>query len=112
MSKPPILCSCGRIKAHGTRCQCQIASTRARNKSHDANRPNARQRGYNRKWEAARKEWLAYHPTCNMRGGNANTVDHKTPHRGDQKLFWDWRNWQSLCAPCHNRHKQRQERQQ
>ncbi|MGI6721758.1 MAG: HNH endonuclease [Anaerovoracaceae bacterium] len=24
------------------------------------------------------------------------------PHRGDQKLFWDRSNWQSLCKSCHD----------
>lgn len=37
----------------------------------------------------------------------ASVVDHILPHRGDQALFWDKDNWQSLCAECHNRHKQR-----
>ena len=34
----------GKVLA-GTRCACQIASTRARNARHDANRPTAAQRG-------------------------------------------------------------------
>jgi 5-methylcytosine-specific restriction protein A len=32
----------------------------------------------------------------------ATEVDHKVPHRGDQDLFWDTSNWQSLCKPCHS----------
>lgn len=39
----------------------------------------------------------------------ANTVDHKIPHRGDEKLFWRRSNWQSLRAPCHSGEKQREE---
>ncbi|MDB5659564.1 MAG: nuclease / probable phage holin-like protein [Cypionkella sp.] len=111
MSRPPHLCNCGRTVAHGTRCQCQIAATRARNARHDAKRPTARQRGYSRKWEQARTEWLFHHPCCAMCGkAGATVVDHIIPHRGDEKLFWDWRNWQSLCARCHNSAKQRLER--
>lgn len=110
MSRPPHICTCGRTIAHSARCQCEIASTRARNRRHDARRPTARQRGYSTDWEKARLEWLAYHPSCNMCGAPATLVDHVKPHRGGKKLFWDWRNWQSLCAPCHNRHKQKQER--
>nr|WP_313010818.1 HNH endonuclease [Brucella intermedia] len=46
-------------------------------------------------------------PGC---GKPASVVDHIQPHRGNKELFW-WRgNWQSLCQPCHDRHKQRQER--
>lgn len=40
----------------------------------------------------------------------ADTVDHIKPHKGDETLFWDPDNLQSLCASCHNRHKQREER--
>lgn len=38
-------------------------------------------------------------------------ADHKRPHRGDPELFWDRGNLQCLCKPCHDREKQRQERQ-
>lgn len=37
-------------------------------------------------------------------------ADHVTPHRGDAALFWDRRNLQCLCKPCHDRDKQREER--
>jgi len=40
----------------------------------------------------------------------ATIVDHIIPHRGDDKLFWDQDNWQGLCATCHSRHKQIQEK--
>ncbi len=39
----------------------------------------------------------------------ATVVDHITPHRGDQALFWDYDNWQSLCKQCHDADKQREE---
>ena len=112
MSKPPHLCTCGKIVAHGTRCACKVAATRARNKRHDAKRPTASQRGYDSKWRKARKEWLHHNPTCVMCGTKADTVDHITSHKGDMKLFWDKTNWQSLCAHHHNTHKQRLERSQ
>ena len=35
------------------------------------------------------------------------TVDHRRPHRGDERLFWARDNLQSLCkSPCHDKHKQ------
>jgi 5-methylcytosine-specific restriction endonuclease McrA len=40
----------------------------------------------------------------------STVVDHKVPHKGDYKLFWDPKNHQALCATCHNSHKQRLER--
>lgn len=40
----------------------------------------------------------------------ATVVDHIKPHRGDQVLFWDESNWQSLCQPHHDSTKQREEK--
>lgn len=110
MRRPPKLCACGAIVPHGTTCACQVAAKRERDHRHDAHRPTSRERGYNRRWEKARKEWLHFHPTCVQCGNEAHVVDHKIPHRGDGRLFWDGRNWQSLCKPSHDRHKQREER--
>ncbi len=39
----------------------------------------------------------------------ATVVDHIKPHRGDQGLFWNKGNWQSLCTPHHSSTKQRDE---
>lgn len=36
-------------------------------------------------------------------------ADHVTPHRGQEAMFWDAGNLQSLCKPCHDRIKQREE---
>ncbi len=38
-----------------------------------------------------------------------NVVDHVVPHRGDEALFWDRSNWQTLCQKHHSRDKQREE---
>ena len=51
--------------------------------------------------------FLAAHPLCALcqRDGRvmpAAVVDHITPHRGDQTLFWDESNWQPLCKRCHD----------
>ena len=111
MTRPPHLCTCGKIVPHGALCACQVASRRARNARHDARRPSARQRGYDRQWEQARLDFLAQHPCCAMCGQPATVVDHVTPHRGDKTLFWDRSNWQALCTHHHNSAKQRQERE-
>ncbi|MCE8523361.1 HNH endonuclease [Ruegeria pomeroyi] len=112
MSKPPHICTCGQIVPHGERCACQIARTRARNKRHDANRPSAAKRGYNRAWRAARDAFLMVHDRCAWPGcgAPATVVDHIKPHRGDMALFWERANWQPLCARCHDSSKQRLER--
>jgi 5-methylcytosine-specific restriction enzyme A len=70
-----------------------------------------RDRGYTRAWEKARAVFLRKHPFCEdhrKRGEliRGNVVDHRVPHRGDMRLFWDEDNWQTLCANCHNSHKQ------
>ncbi|MCY1310866.1 hypothetical protein D9M68_764060 [compost metagenome] len=65
------------------------------------------QRGYGYKWQMARERFLAKHPLCRKcseqgRVVVATDVDHVIPHRGDQALFWDERNWQPLCHSCHS----------
>jgi 5-methylcytosine-specific restriction endonuclease McrA len=36
-------------------------------------------------------------------------ADHKTPHRGDERLFWDEANLQCICKTCHDSVKQIEE---
>lgn len=72
------------------------------------------QRGYGYKWQKYRLSFLRSNPLCSycMRDGRvteATVVDHIEPHKGDQKLFWDTENHQSLCMPCHSSVKQREE---
>lgn len=69
------------------------------------------QRGYGSKWQKARATYLREHPLCAMcqREGmvvEASVVDHVTPHKGDEKLFWSRSNWQSLCKKHHDSDKQ------
>ena len=60
-------------------------------------------RGYNAKWNKARKIFLASHPLCAVCGAPATDVDHIIPHKGNKNLFWDQSNWQALCHSCHSR---------
>lgn len=76
----------------------------------DRQRPTARERGYDSKWDRERATYLAAHPLCVMCAAPSRVVDHKTPHRGDKKLFWSRSNWQALCTPCHSGRKQSMER--
>ncbi|MET4634984.1 HNH endonuclease [Kaistia defluvii] len=74
-------------------------------------RPSARERGYTHRWDKARATYLMHHPLCVMciKQGlvtAAKVVDHIIPHKGNQTLFWDTTNWQSLCQPHHDRDKQ------
>ena len=75
---------------------------------HRGDRASSSKRGYNRQWQKARARYLKAHPLCVqcLKEGHAVTatvVDHIRPHRGDPVLFWDEKNWQSLCKPCHDK---------
>lgn len=79
----------------------------------DKNRPDATQRGYDRRWKKKRAAWLAAHPlcvACESKGRivGATDVDHVIPHRGDMRLFWSGE-LQSLCSTCHSRKTRRGE---
>ena len=71
---------------------------------------SASKRGYGSRWQKASRLFLQEHPFCAEcvkdsppRYVKATVVDHIVPHRGDQHLFWDKRNWQPLCKKCHDR---------
>lgn len=80
-----------------------------------AGKTSSAQRGYGYKWQQARARFLVEHPFCVMCRAEgkkrlAQVVDHRVPHRGDEALFWNEANWQSLCASHHSGAKQREER--
>jgi 5-methylcytosine-specific restriction protein A len=66
----------------------------------------------NRRWRRLRLQQLASEPHCRMcrvqdgQATIATVADHIEPHRGDDLLFWDPANLQSLCARHHNSDKQ------
>jgi 5-methylcytosine-specific restriction protein A len=67
-----------------------------------------------RRWVNGRRHHLAEHPLCKyceLQGFvvEARVVDHIKPHKGDEQLFFDPSNWQSLCKDCHDRVKQNEE---
>lgn len=69
----------------------------------------------NSRWRKLRLLHLASEPLCRMcaeegRTTAANVVDHVKAHKGNETLFWDQGNWQSLCKACHDRHKQSEDR--
>ena len=109
-SKPPRICRCGKVVPSGARCACNAAGDRERKARFDRTRPTSSQRGYTGAWDKAKKAFLQRHRRCVVCGAQATVVDHRIPHRGDQTLFWDRNNWQSLCQHHHNSAKQREER--
>ena len=72
----------------------------------EEHRLTAAERGYDNRWNKARKLFLNEHPICVMcekegRPSPATIVDHIQPHKGNYELFWDQTNWQSLCDYHH-----------
>lgn len=60
------------------------------------------------RWSRLRQRVLADQPVCCLcleqgRVTPATDVDHRTPHRGNLRLFWDHANLQGLCHACHSR---------
>lgn len=74
----------------------------------DQRRGSSTARGYGYRWQKAREVHLAAHPLCvhceeEGKTTAATDVDHIKPHKGDMDLFWDERNWQSLCSTHHKK---------
>jgi 5-methylcytosine-specific restriction protein A len=69
-------------------------------------RPSARQRSYTSKWERESKAFLALqenrHCACGC-GRFADMIDHRVPHKGDMRSFWDRSNWQPMNRRCNSR---------
>jgi len=106
---------CGVLVRDGSN-RCEVHRLKQQSE-YDSRRGSSTQRGYNSRWQKARRTFLLHHPLCCMCEAEgvvepATVVDHKKPHRGDQKLFWDTRNWQGLCKRHHDSTKQAEERSQ
>ena len=60
------------------------------------------------RWQDLRRYRLNTQPLCveclkKDRIFPATVVDHIKPHKGNEKLFYDFNNLQSLCKSCHDR---------
>jgi 5-methylcytosine-specific restriction enzyme A len=101
---------CGRL-TDSTYCPehtAQQATRETQRKAQvDRYRGNSAARGYDARWRAYRKTYLANNPLCVEclkadRTTAAIIVDHIKPHKGDMAVFWDTENHQALCKPCHD----------
>lgn len=68
------------------------------------------------KWRKRSREFLTENIWCVecLKQGKyvlATEVDHIIPHEGNEKLFWDEKNWQPLCTACHSRKTMEENRQ-
>lgn len=80
-------------------------------------RAGSAERGYDSKWRKARCRYLKAHSLCvrcreHGKLVKAEVVDHITPHRGNEVLFWDESNWQALCKRCHDKKTMTEDRYQ
>lgn len=69
-------------------------------------RPSARKRGYDRQWEAVRKQHLALHPVCTATlpdGSTCNAVATEVDHIDGDPFNNAPDNHRSRCKPCHSR---------
>jgi 5-methylcytosine-specific restriction enzyme A len=80
-----------------------VEHKRELSKEYERSRGSSHARGYTRRWSAVAKAHLMKYPLCVICGRPAEEVDHIKPHKGDMRLFWDPKNRQSLCKPCHSR---------
>ena len=105
-NRGPVPCAhpgCPRVVPYGQRyCSEHVAM-------HRGDRKSSGKRGYGSKWQKARARFLArpeniFCVECKKEGRlvRATVVDHIVPHRGDDKLFWDEKNWQPLCKTHHD----------
>ena len=84
--------------------------TKATRQVSDDRRGSSSKRGYGGRWKRERAAFIASDPKnacCAMclKDGKVRpvyAVDHIIPHRGDPRLMWDWKNYQSLCEHHHN----------
>lgn len=98
---------CGRLVERG---YCESCASHAPKKLSERVRATAHERGYGRRWQKTTAGRLIKHPLCVDPFGEhkefpaaAVVTDHILPHKGDMKIFWNPRNWQSLCKCCHDK---------
>lgn len=83
---------------HTKKHQEQLKEAR---RSFDKERGTRTERGYDNRWLRAAKAFRLENPLCVdcekdgiIKLGDC--VDHIIPHKGDEVLFWDRKNWQTL----------------
>ncbi|WP_410498137.1 HNH endonuclease [Chitinibacter sp. S2-10] len=97
---------CGRLVQSG-KCDVHRRATIRQYESQPV-RKAAKSLYATKRWQDLRVLMLRANPLCvecrkEGRLTAAAHVDHIRPHRGDEALFFDERNLQGLCKPCHSR---------
>jgi hypothetical protein len=99
-SKPPRICSCGKIVPANVVCLC----VQRRKAEADKRRPTASQRGYDNEWNKAASAFLAEpgNEFCEC-GAPAVLVRHVISIRQRPDLRLDRSNWKPGCRRCNAR---------
>lgn len=92
-------CTASAFHPH-SKCETHRLEAQRRN---DALRPNARQRGYDSRWERYAKSYLQLHPACSVCGKPAQVVDHIDGKGPTGPRGYDPTNLRPACKPCHAR---------
>lgn len=58
---------------------------------------------FTNRWKALRQMHLSKEPLCVECGYEGNEVDHVADHKGNERLFYDANNLQTLCTSCHSK---------
>lgn len=97
-------------------CSVLVSSGRCpeHERAYDRRRGTSAERLYDYRWREYSKRRLRRHPLCVLcldegRTTAATVTDHRIPHKGNRRLFWDRSNHQSVCAPCNTRKANREE---
>lgn len=104
--KRPCSGGCGAIVVGG---RCEACKIRTRQRVGLQGAPSAAKRVYGWRWQKTSAGRLIKHPWCvdpykvHVLPQLATCTDHIKAHKGNMALFWDPKNWQSLCDSCHSR---------
>lgn len=103
IGKPCAAPLCSAIVEHGKYC---TQHRRQDDKNKRRRYGSASQRGYDYRWQQYRKAFLEQYPLCvaclaRNKVSPAVEIDHIRPRAIWPDLFWQARNHQPLCRPCH-----------
>ncbi|WP_420536203.1 HNH endonuclease signature motif containing protein [Elstera cyanobacteriorum] len=99
MYRPARVCSrCKKAVPSGVRCDCTPEPRAADPRNVERAKPYS-----SPEWKALRAAHLKHNRTCTACCAPASVVDHVRAWKGNQALFLDPSNLQSLCRSCHSK---------
>ena len=104
-SKPKHICN---HPGCNTLCNTTYCDAHAKQRNIRDNRSSYHYLYNTNKWIKLRQQILIDNPLCILckiehKWVLATVVDHITPHKGNESLFYDVNNLQALCKICHDK---------